>query len=140
MPKLKAPGYDSKRKKYFRNLLLNAITHLTKIMNVAIRFHYFPKTWKEAYVISIPKPNKNLAFPQISLLDTMGEVREKNNLQTNIYPELSRHIPDEQFAFLPGRDMTLQVLRLTEHVTENFNKRAYTATIFIDVSKAYDTV
>jgi hypothetical protein len=57
-----------------------------------------------------------------------------------IYPELSRDIPDTQFAFVPGRDTKLQLLRLTEHVTENFNKRAYTATIFLDVTKAYDTV
>jgi hypothetical protein len=143
MPKRKAPGHDNIRNIDLRNLPLHAITHLTKIINVAIRLHYFSKTWTEANVISIPKPNKNPAFPQnrrqISLLDTIVKVMEKA-IYKQIYPELSRHIPDEQFAFLPGRDTTLQLLRLTEHVTENFNKRAYTATIFLDVSKAYDTV
>jgi hypothetical protein len=133
MPKGRAPGHDNIRNIDLRNRPLNVITHLTKIVNVAIRHHHFPKTWKEADIISIPKPNKNPAFSQnrcpISLMDTTGKEMEKA-IYKQIYPELSRHIPDEQFAFLPGRDTTQQLLRLTEHVTETFNKRAYTAAIF----------
>jgi hypothetical protein len=61
-------------------------------------------------------------------------------LYRQMYQALACHIPDEQFAFLPGRDTTLQVLRFTEHVTDMFNRRTYAAGIFLDVFKAYDTV
>jgi hypothetical protein len=57
-----------------------------------------------------------------------------------MYPAQSCHIPDEKFAFLAGRDTTLQLLRFNENVTDKFTERAYTAVIFLDVSKAYDTV
>jgi hypothetical protein len=143
MPKRKVPGHVNIRNIDLRNLHLNAITQLTKIINVAFRFHYFPRTWKEANVISIPNPQKNPAFPQdrrlISLLVTMGEVVE-NILYRQIYPALSGHIPDEQFVVLPGRDTTLQLLRFAECVTDKFSEQAYTATVFRDVSKACDTV
>jgi hypothetical protein len=69
----------------------------------------------------------------------MGKVMDKI-LYRKIYRALSCHIPDEQFAFLPGRDTTLQVLRFTEYVTDKFSERTYTAAIFPDVSKAYDVV
>jgi hypothetical protein len=68
----------------------------------------------------------------------MGKLMEKI-LYRQIYPALSCHISDEQFAFLPGRDSTLQLLHFTEHDTDKFNERAYTAVIFFDVSTAYDT-
>jgi hypothetical protein len=56
-----------------------------------------------------------------------------------IYPAVLCHLPDEKFAYLPGRETTLQLIRFTEYVTDNFNERAYTAAIFFDVSKAVDT-
>jgi hypothetical protein len=73
-----------------------------KILSVAFRFRYFPKTWKEANVISIPKPNKNPTFPQdrwsISLLDTVGKVMEKTPYK-QIHPTLLCHIPDNNLPY-----------------------------------------
>jgi hypothetical protein len=46
----KVPGHDNVRNIDVSNLPLNAVTHLEKIINVAFRFHYIPKTWKEANV------------------------------------------------------------------------------------------
>jgi hypothetical protein len=57
-----------------------------------------------------------------------------------IYPALSCHIPDYKFFFLPGRDITLQPLRLTEYITETFNELAYTAALLLDVANAYGTI
>jgi hypothetical protein len=44
MPKRKVPSHDSTRNIDLRNLPLNAITLLTKIVNVAMRQQYFLKT------------------------------------------------------------------------------------------------
>lgn len=57
-------------------------------------------------------------------------------LYIQIYSALICHIPDEQFAFLPERDTTLQLLRVIECVTAEFNEQPYTAAIFLPVSKA----
>jgi hypothetical protein len=69
----------------------------------------------------------------------MGKVMGET-LYRKISPALSCHIPDEQFARLPGRDKTLQQLRFTEYITDKFLERAYTAVIILDVSEAYDMV
>jgi hypothetical protein len=61
-------------------------------------------------------------------------------LYRQVYPALSYRIPDEQFAYLPRRDTTLQLLRFTEYVTDKFSERAYTAATSLDVSKAYEMV
>jgi hypothetical protein len=41
LPKRKAPGHDNIRNIDLRNLPLNAITHLTKIINTGFHCHYF---------------------------------------------------------------------------------------------------
>jgi hypothetical protein len=49
-------------------------------------------------------------------------------------------IHEEKFAFLPARDTSLQLLRLTAQATEHFNKRANTANHFVNVSESYDSL
>jgi hypothetical protein len=69
----------------------------------------------------------------------MGKAMEKT-LYRQIYPALSCHIPEKQIAFLPGTETTLKLLCFTECVTDKFNELAYTAAMFLDVSKACGTV
>jgi hypothetical protein len=57
-------------------------------------------------------------------------------LYIQIYSALSYHIPDEHFTFLPGRNTTLQLFRVTECVTAEFNEQPYTAVISLRVCKA----
>jgi hypothetical protein len=63
LPKRKAAGHDNIVNIDLRNLPLNPVTHLMKIINSAFCFHYFPQTWKEADVISVTRPSKNPALP-----------------------------------------------------------------------------
>jgi hypothetical protein len=52
-----------------------------------------------------------------------------------------RHILSEsQFAFPAKHSLTLQCLRLTDHVTHIFDNKMYTAAMFLDIQEAYDTV
>jgi hypothetical protein len=54
LTKRKAPEHD--------NIILMP-TYMTKIINATLWSHYFPNTWKEANIISIPTSNKNPTFP-----------------------------------------------------------------------------
>jgi retron-type reverse transcriptase len=42
-------------------------------------------------------------------------------------------------GFCAGHTTTLQLMRLTDHVTLNFNNRMSTAAVFLDIEKAFDT-
>jgi hypothetical protein len=58
------------------------VSFLAHIFNAVLRTHHFPQAWKQAPVISIHKPGKDLALPSsyrpISPLDTIGKLFEKS--------------------------------------------------------------
>jgi hypothetical protein len=102
---------------------------------------HFPKSWKEAKVITLPEPGKVPKLPQtlrsISLLSTTGELFEKvilNIVQKHI--EERSLLNASQFGFRASHSTTLQCMRLTDHV--NFNNIS-TAAVFLDIEKTFDT-
>jgi hypothetical protein len=86
----------------------------------------FPKSWKEAKVITLPKPGKNPKSPQnlrpINLLSATGKLFEKvilNIVQKHI--EEKSLLNASQFGFRARHSTTLQCMRLTDHVTGHLN-------------------
>jgi hypothetical protein len=67
------------------------MVHLTHLINHCIRLSHFPTSWKEVKVVALPKPGKDLKFPQnvrpIILLPSTGKVFETVILQI-----VKRHI------------------------------------------------
>jgi len=47
---------------------------------------------------------------------------------------------DEQFGFRPRHSTSLQLARLVERITRNFGEKRLTGAVFLDVSKAFDTI
>jgi hypothetical protein len=98
----------------------------------------------ETKVITLPKPGKDRKFPQnlcpISLLPTTGKLFEKVILKI-----VQRHIEDRgllnasQFGFRARHSMTLQCMRLKDHVILNFNNKISTAAVFLDIKKTFVT-
>jgi hypothetical protein len=95
-------------------------------------------------IITLPKPVKDPKFPQnlrpISFLFTTGKLFEKVILKI-----LQKHIYERgllnasQFGFLARHSTTLQCMRLTDHVTLNFNNKISTAAVFLAIGKAFYT-
>lgn len=46
----------------------------------------------------------------------------------------------QQAGFQPGKSTTSQLLNLTQHIEDGFQKGLVTGAIFVDLSAAYDTV
>jgi hypothetical protein len=103
------------------------------------------KSWKEAKLITLPKSGKDPKFPQnlslINLLSTTGKLFKKVILKI-----VQRHIEERgvlnasQFGFLARHSTELQCMRLTDHVTFNFNNNMSTAAVFLDIEKAFYTI
>jgi hypothetical protein len=120
------------------------LVHLTHLFNHCLRLSQFPKSWKEAKIITLPKHGKDTKFPQnlrpTSLLSTTGKLFEKVILKT-----LQKHIDERglhnasQFRFRARHSTTLQCMRLTDHVTLNFNNKMSTAVVFWEIEEAFDT-
>jgi hypothetical protein len=70
----------------------------------------------------------------------MGKLFEKVILEI-----VERHIEDKgllnasQFGFRARHSTTLRCMRLTDHLTFNFNNKISTAAVFLDIEKAFDT-
>lgn len=85
LPPGKAPGDDGVNNMAFKNLPGIAIILLANIYIASLRLSYFPKIWKKATIVMIPKPRKDYMVPEnhklISLLTTMSKIFEKLILQ-----------------------------------------------------------
>jgi len=95
-------------------------------------------------VIALSKPGNDPKIPQnlrpTSLLPTMGKLFEKVILRI-----IQRHMEENntlnlcQFGFQACHSTMLQCMQLTDHMTLNFNNMS-TATVFLDMKKAFDTI
>jgi hypothetical protein len=71
----------------------------------------------------------------------MGKIVEKVILEV-----IQRHITGKnllnasQFGFHEHHSMTLQCMRLLDHVTINFNNKMTTAAVFLDIEKVFDPI
>jgi hypothetical protein len=79
----KSCGIDGITNECTRYLLRRPLVHLTHLFNHCFRLSHFPKSWKEAKIITLQKPRKDPKFPQnlrsISLLSTTGKLIKKVN-------------------------------------------------------------
>jgi hypothetical protein len=140
----KACDIDGIPKECLRHLPRRPLVHHTHFFNHCIRLAHFPVSWKEAKAVTLPKPGKHPKFPQnlrpISLLSTTGKPFEKVILKI-----VQRHLEERnrlnasQFGFRARHSTTLQCMRLTDHVTLNYNNNMSTAAVFLDIEKAFDT-
>jgi hypothetical protein len=80
----KACGIDGIPNECLRRLPRRPLVHLTHLFNHCVWLSHFPKSWKEAKVITLLKNSKDTKFPQnihpISLLSTTDQLFEKSSL------------------------------------------------------------
>lgn len=139
----KSPGPDQVPTGCLKFLPRKALIKLTHIYNACLKFRYFPKQWKEAKIITIPKQGTDPSLPQnlrpISLLSPLGKIFEKALLKRiNSVITENDTLPSTQFGFRARHGTNLQLLRLVDHITTEFNNKASTAAVFLDIEKAFD--
>ncbi|KAL4144106.1 hypothetical protein QTP88_006336 [Uroleucon formosanum] len=143
LPNKKPPGHDHLTNLMFKKLPAKGIVLMTSLFNFLLRVGHFPLSWKIATIILIKKPGKNKSNPDsyrpISLLTSLSKIFEKV-IHTRLlnYLNSAEVIPKFQFGFRPNHSTIQQLFRITEHISNSFEKHCHTGAIFIDVSKAFD--
>ena len=93
--------------------------------------------------MALLKPGKDSSvaksFRPISLLCHTYKLFERLILNRIAEHVDAKHIP-EQAGFRPGKSCTSQLLNLTEHIEDGYEKRLITGAVFVDLSAAYETV
>jgi len=143
LPKRKAPVEDLITNTALKFFSKNKLLTLTNILNGCLRLNYFPSIWKKAVIISIHKPGKDHLLPEnyrpIALLSSISKFYKRIILE-NIQKTTSHIIREEQFAFRPGHSTVQQLTNLIDDISVNWNYKINTASVFIDVEKAFDEV
>ena len=140
-----APGEDQISYLILKNLDRDQLSHIALIYNSCLKTGYFPMAWKQAKVVMLPKPGKDLTKPTsyrpISLLPAIGKVFERiiaNRLST--FLEKANYFDENQAGFRRNRSTLDQLFKLSQSVSTALKKHKKAVGVFLDVEKAFDAV
>ena len=117
---------------------------LTHIINISFEHCIFPDRWKLATITPIPKilcPLKPSDFRPISLLPTLSKIIEKL-ANREIVEYLVKHclLDPNQSAYRKYHSTTTALLKITDDILESIEDSEVSIMVFLDFSKAFDTV
>ena len=117
---------------------------LCRIYNLSIETGMFPDSWKEARVAPIFKSGKaddRSNYRLISVLPVVSRLFEKLIYdQLYKYLDSNKHLYSDQYGFRHLHSVVSCLLKCTNDWYFNIDRGKYTAMIFIDLKKAFDTV
>ena len=114
-----APGEDQISYLILKNLDREQLSYIALIYNSCLRTGYFPLVWKQAKVVMLPKPDKDLTKPTsyrpISLPPAMGKIFERiiaSRLST--FLERTNYFGENQAGFRKKRSTVDQLFKLSQ--------------------------
>lgn len=117
---------------------------LTHIFNRMIETGDYPEPLKEAHVIPIFKDgNKKeiINYRPISLINNISKIFEKALLdQLNKFAEKYKIFAENQYGFQKDKNCEDSIYDLAGNINDAKNSQDYCLVIFLDLSKAFDTL
>ena len=139
----KAAGGDNIYPEFIKNIGPQMTKWLLDLFNTCLTRNQIPKSWRQAKVIAILKPNKPPEDPKsyrpISLLPIPYKIMERLVLN-RISPIIDPSLPKEQAGFRSGRCTEHQTTLLTSDIEEAFESKKKVGVVLVDLTAAYDTV
>src|SRR6476469_9851054 len=140
-----APGHDEIIYSILKKVPQCTLSALADLYTSCLTYGYFPKAWKSAIGIMLPKPEKEAKvvtnYRPISLLNTMGKLFEKV-----IARRIHCHFRETAFfnqyqrAYLEKKEASEHVYCLSEEIRLAHEKGWVTTAVSLDVEKAFDSV
>lgn len=142
--KSNSPGYDDIPSNLLKKISPYISSPLCHVFNLCLREGHFPDQMKLAKVLPIHKSgDKHLVsnYRPISILPSLGKIFETIiNIRLSKYLEKNNLLADEQFGFRDNRSTEKAVLRFVQEVFKALEAKDYPIGIFIDLSKAFDSL
>ena len=118
---------------------------LMYMYNACLQHGIFPKEWGESKVTPIPKTKSNSTKPgdwrPISQICIAGKLLEKIiHSQLYHYLEENKLLSENQFGFRKGLSTGLAIFDVIKQLFENWNEKQYSGCIFVDFSRAFDSI
>ena len=144
LKKNKAPGPDG----LDVNIIISVYEIIKKpllgIFNDSLLLGIFPQSMKIAKVTpfySSGKKNLMTNYRPISVLSCFSKILERI-MYNSLYSYLNDNSRffQKQFGFREGHSTNHALIELINSINDSFNQNKYTLGVFIDLSKAFDTV
>ena len=137
-------GWDLINPKVVKHVSTGILTPLTYIINLSLQTGIFPDDLKLAKVIPLFKkgdPELFTNYRPISILSFFSKVFEKFAYNQPIkYLENNFILYNFQFGFRKAYSTEMAVAYLVNKISEALDRRDHAISIFLDLSKAFDTV
>lgn len=118
--------------------------YLHHVFNLCLVGGIFPSAFKRAMVVPIYKAGDPRLFNNyrpISLLNLLSKILERIVfLQLSNYIQTEDILNDHQFGFRKHNSTYMPIALLHDHITSNLSDKHVSATVYLDFSKAFDTV
>ena len=140
----KSPGYDSINAKFLKISSPFIAPILSKIFNSMLKSGLYPDELKVAKVIPIYKngdATKCTNYRPISILSLLNNIFEKL-LYKRLYEYLEKFkiLYQFQYGFRKGHSTIHALVELVDKIRNSIDNGEMTCGIFVDLSKAFDTV
>ena len=117
---------------------------LTSLFNLSLRTGIFPSVWKNARVIPLHKKGDKQDpsnYRPISVLPTLSKILE-SAVHTQFYGYLTENnlISSKQFGFRLRSSTVTAAAQFTDQLLLGMDNGTVTGAVFLDLTKAFDTV
>ena len=142
----KAPGPDTIHNEVLRlGTTTSLFHHLARLSTSSIQLGYIPTAWKLATLRMLLKPDKlpslTTSYRPISLISSIMKLFERvieQRLRSHL--EHIGLINKHQSGFRKAKSTDDHLFRLSQSITESFNRGEHVVAAFLDVEKAFDNV
>jgi hypothetical protein len=137
-------GYDDICPKVVKKVYKSILNPLTHLLNLSISSGIFPNVLKIAKIIPLFKSGDSQSlnnYRPVSVLSVFSKVLERI-MYDRLENFIIKHniLYDYQFGFRKIHSTSLALNVLTEKIQNSFNDKNITLGVFLDFSKAFDTV
>ena len=139
-----SPGWDDIHAKIVKKTYLHFVTPLTHVCNLSISRGCFPSQLKVAKVIPLHKADSTSVYTNyrpVSVLTCFSKVFEIL-MYDRLISFVIKHslLYKYQFGFRKDHSTIFAILSLVDFISKALEKGEYVIGIFLDFSKAFDTV
>ena len=140
----KSSGFDDISSEVIKYVFDALVEPIMYIFDLSIKKGVFPDKLKIARITPIFKSGKEEIisnYRPISVLSCFSKILERI-MYNRLYSFLIENniLYDKQFGFQKEHSTEHAILQLTNQILQSFNQDKYTIGVFIDLSKAFDTV
>ena len=137
-------GPDQIHYEILRHLPNETLHILLDIINETWKSDTFPESWREARIMSIPKPGKDhfnhLKYRPIALTSCICKTVERMvNEHLVWYLEKNGLLAKQQCGYRAYRSTADHLIRLETFIRDSFIQNQHLIAVFRDWQKAYDT-